>query len=109
MTTRRTRKPRKGSDAHARSAALAAMGMEAEFAVVLNGQAVRPEDVFGSPTRIVRAPMMHRTGRSYHLPTGGALYFDTGVVEIATPIIEIEPGCSEIGRASCRERVLTGV
>jgi hypothetical protein len=38
--------------------------------------------------------MMHRTGRSYHLPTGGAVYFDTGVIEIATPVIEIEPGCA---------------
>jgi hypothetical protein len=38
--------------------------------------------------------MMHRTGRSYHLPTGGAVYFDTGVIEIATPIIEIERGCA---------------
>lgn len=94
MTTRNARKPRKGSDAHATSGALAAMGMESEFAVVLDGQSVRPEDLFGSPTRIVRTPMMHRTGRSYHLPTGGALYFDTGVVEIATPIIEIEPGCA---------------
>ena len=38
--------------------------------------------------------MMHRTGRSYHLPTGGAVYFDTGVIEIATPVIEIEKGCA---------------
>ena len=38
--------------------------------------------------------MMHRTGRSYHLPTGGAVYFDTGVIEIATPVIEIERGCA---------------
>ncbi|MGH7551468.1 MAG: hypothetical protein ACREMQ_00395, partial [Longimicrobiales bacterium] len=30
---------------------------------------------------------------SYHLPTGGAVYFDTGVVEIATPVIEIAQGC----------------
>jgi hypothetical protein len=55
---------------------------------------VKPEDVFGSPTRIVRGPMMHRVGRSYHLPTGGAVYFDTGVIEIATPVIEIERGCA---------------
>jgi hypothetical protein len=93
MTTRGG-KPNKQSDHGGRTAALAAMGMEAEFAVVLDGESVRPEDLFGSPTRIVRAPMMHRTGRSYHLPTGGALYFDTGVVEIATPVIEIEPGCA---------------
>ena len=37
---------------------------------------------------------MHRTGRSYHLPTGGAVYFDTGVIEIATPVIEIDKGCA---------------
>ena len=77
-----------------RGASLAAIGLEAEFSVLLDGQAVRPEDVFGSPTRIVREPMMHRTGRSYHLPTGGAVYFDTGVIEIATPMIELEPGCA---------------
>lgn len=38
--------------------------------------------------------MMHRTGRSYHLPTGSAVYFDTGVIELATPIIELAPGCA---------------
>ena len=74
--------------------ALAAIGLEAEFAVVVDGHPAKPEAVFGSPTRIVRAPMMHRTGRSYHLPTGGAVYFDTGVIEIATPVIEIRRGCA---------------
>ena len=75
-------------------ASLASMGLEAEFTVLLDGRPVKPEDVFKSPTQIVREPMMHRTGRSYHLPTGGAVYFDTGVIEIATPMIEIEPGCA---------------
>src|SRR5262245_45652869 len=70
------------------------MGLEAEFSVILDGQPVKPADVSGSPTRIVRGPMMHRIGRSYHLPTGGAVYFDTGVIELATPVIEIEPGCA---------------
>jgi hypothetical protein len=37
--------------------------------------------------------MLPRTGRSFHLPSGGAVYFDTGVIEVATPIIELEPGC----------------
>jgi hypothetical protein len=77
-----------------RAAAMAAMGLEAEFAVIVDGVQAKPEDVFGSPTRIVREPMMHRTGRSYHLPTGGAVYFDTGVIELATPVIEIERGCA---------------
>ena len=37
--------------------------------------------------------MLPRTGRSFQLPAGGAIYFDTGVIEIATPIVELEPGC----------------
>jgi hypothetical protein len=73
---------------------LGAIGIEAEFAIVVDGQTAKPEEVFGSPTHIIRGPMMHRTGRSYHLPTGGAIYFDTGVIELATPVIEIEPGCA---------------
>ena len=73
---------------------MAAIGIEAEFAVLIDGVQVEPEKAFVSPTRIVRAPMVHRTGRSYHLPTGGAVYFDTGVIEIATPMVELEPGCA---------------
>jgi hypothetical protein len=89
-------KPLKGErrTRRASSGRLGAIGLEAEFATVVDGQPAKPEDVFGSPTRIVRTPMMHRTGRSYHLPTGGAVYFDTGVIEIATPVIELEPGCA---------------
>jgi len=96
MTVRDAGKPRKGADERAarESAALAAIGLEAEFAIVVDGQSAKPETVFGSPTRIVRGRMMHRTGRSYHLPTGGAMYFDTGVIEIATPVIEIERACA---------------
>jgi len=82
------------------SASMAAIGIEAEFVVVIDGAPVRPEDVFGSPRTIVRGPLMHRTGRSYHLPTGSAVYFDTGVIELATPMIEIERGCAaRAGRA----------
>jgi hypothetical protein len=73
---------------------LAAIGLEAEFTVIMDGKPVKPEDVFRSPRRIIRGPLMHRTGRSYHLPTGGAVYFDTGVIEIATPTIELGPGCA---------------
>ena len=73
---------------------LGAMGMESEFTVLLDGLPVKPEDVFKSPTNIVRAPMIHRSGRSYHLPTGCAVYFDTGVIEIATGMIEIDQGCA---------------
>jgi hypothetical protein len=73
--------------------ALPAIGMEAEFSTVVDNELQEPEKVFGSPRRFIRGPLVHRTGRSYHLPTGGAIYFDTGVMEIATPMIEIERGC----------------
>jgi hypothetical protein len=82
---------------------LPAIGLEAEFSTVIDGVAQKPEDVFGSPRSIVRGPLVHRTGRSYHLPTGGALYFDTGVMEIATPMIEISRGCGARGTRSLWE------
>src|SRR5256886_17042976 len=85
---------------------LAAIGMEAEFAVVVDGVHVKPEDVFGSPRSIIREKMMHRKGRSYHLPTGGAVYFDTGVIEVATPVIEIERGCAARAGRSLWESIL---
>jgi hypothetical protein len=74
--------------------ALAATGMEAELELWIDGERCRPEDVFGDPTAFVRGELMHRQGTSYHLPTGGALYFDTGVIEVATPVIEIERGAA---------------
>jgi hypothetical protein len=73
--------------------ALPAIGIEAEFSTVVDNEPQEPEKVFGSPRRFIRGPLVHRTGRSYHLPTGGAIYFDTGVMEIATPMIEIDRGC----------------
>ena len=82
---------------------LPAIGLEAEFSTVIDGVPQKPEDVFGSPRAIVRGPLVHRTGRSYHLPTGGALYFDTGVMEIATPMIEIARGCGARGARSLWE------
>ncbi|MDB6171992.1 MAG: hypothetical protein JWL59_1303 [Chthoniobacteraceae bacterium] len=70
------------------------MGLEAEFTLYVNGQKRAPEEVFGNPRHVVRAEMIPRAGRSWHLPSGGALYFDTGVIEVATPIIELGPGCA---------------
>jgi hypothetical protein len=85
---------------------LAAIGMESEFAVILDGEQVKPEDVFRTPRNIIREEMMHRTGRSYHLPTGGAIYFDTGVIEVATPVIEIGRGCAARAGRSLWEGIL---
>ena len=91
-----------------RSAALqlAAIGMEAEFQVTVDGELVRPEDVFGDPRAFIRGELMHRVGTSYHLPTGGVVYFDTGVIEVATPVIEIEPGCAARAGRSLWESIL---
>jgi hypothetical protein len=71
----------------------AAVGLEAEFALVVDGEPTRPEDLFGDPRGFIDAPLMHRVGTSYHLPNSSAVYFDTGVVEIATPAMELERGC----------------
>ena len=73
---------------------LAAMGMEAECSLMLDDEPTRPEALFGSPRDFIRGELMHRQGTSYHLPTGGAVYFDTGVIEVATPVFEIERGCA---------------
>lgn len=73
---------------------LAAVGMEAEFTLTIDGHPRRPEAVFGDPRSFLGNGRMHRTGTSYHLDTGGAVYFDTGVIEVATPVIEIERGCA---------------
>src|SRR6266581_2416846 len=71
----------------------AVIGLEAEFNLFVNGRRRRPEKVFGDPSRLVRRRMIPRTGKSFQLPAGGAIYFDTGVIEVATPIIELEAGC----------------
>lgn len=76
------------------SLALAAMGLEAEWTLLVDGEPTRPEALFGSPRDFIRGELMHRQGTSYHLPTGGAVYFDTGVIEVATPVFEIERGCA---------------
>src|SRR5438128_7212067 len=71
----------------------AVIGLEAEFNLLINGRRQRPESVFGTPSHLVRRRMIPRTGKSFQLPAGGAIYFDTGVIEVATPIVELERGC----------------
>src|SRR6476469_6795114 len=69
------------------------IGIEAEFTLSLDDEKRRPEEVFGTPAKLINQPMIPRTGRSFQLPSGGAIYFDTGVIEVATPIVEFQPGC----------------
>src|SRR5690606_9951804 len=85
---------------------LAAIGLEAEFSLVVDGRPARPERVFGDPRSFLGGGRMHRVGTSYHLNTGGAVYFDTGVIEVATPVIEIARGCAARAGRSLWEGVL---
>ena len=71
---------------------LDALGLEAEFTLWVDGVRTEPERLFSDPRDFLRSPGMHRVGTSYHLPNGGAVYFDTGVVEIVTPAMELERG-----------------
>ena len=80
------------------------VGLEAEFTLLVNGQPQRPEAYFGTPRALVQAAfapdaanektasakIIPRVGKSCHLPSGGALYFDTGVIEVATGLIELD-------------------
>ena len=72
-----------------------AIGLEAEFVCVVDGEPVDPVKVFGDPRAFLGDGAIHRVGTSYHLPTGGAVYFDTGVIEVVTPVIEIGPACAQ--------------
>ncbi len=69
-----------------------AIGLEAEFLTVIDGEPADPKDAFGDPRAFLGDGAMHRTGTSYHLPNGGAVYFDTGVIEVVTPVIELQRG-----------------
>ena len=71
---------------------LDALGLEAEFTLTVDGVESKPERVFSDPRDFLTNPALHRVGTSYHLPNGGAVYFDTGVIEVVTPAMEIERG-----------------
>jgi hypothetical protein len=68
--------------------------MEAEFNVVMDGVEIDPREYWGDPTAFIDAPMLRRERSSLQMPTGGAVYFDRGVIEVVTPVIELAPGCT---------------
>jgi hypothetical protein len=69
-------------------------GMEAEFNVFLDGVEIDPREFWGHPTAFIECPLLRREKSSFQLPTGGAVYFDRGVIEVVTPVIELSPGCA---------------
>lgn len=73
---------------------LPVIGLEAEFKVFVDEQEVAPEELWRAPSSFIERPLLERTSKSSQLPTGGAVYFDGGVLEVVTPVIEIAPQCT---------------
>jgi hypothetical protein len=66
-----------------------AIGMESEFNVWLDEVEIIPENYWKHPRNFIDVPMLAREKTSSHIPTGGAVYFDRGVIEVVTPVIEL--------------------
>lgn len=70
------------------------IGMESEFNVWLDEVEINPEPYWKHPSAFIDQPLLKREKTSLQLPTGGAVYFDRGVIEVVTPVIEIAPSCT---------------
>ena len=70
------------------------IGMESEFNVWLDEVEINPEQYWKHPSNFIDRPLLVREKSSLQLPTGGAVYFDRGVIEVVTPVIELAPGCT---------------
>ena len=70
------------------------IGMESEFNVWLDESEINPEPYWGHPSAFIDQPLLKREKTSMQLPTGGAVYFDRGVIEVVTPVIELAPSCT---------------
>ncbi|HYI12170.1 MAG TPA: hypothetical protein VEK57_24160 [Thermoanaerobaculia bacterium] len=73
---------------------LPVIGLESEFKVYVDEQEVVPEEYWRAPSAFIDRPLLYRTSKSSQLPTGGAVYFDGGVLEVVTPVIEIASQCT---------------
>jgi hypothetical protein len=70
------------------------IGMESEFNVWLDEVEINPEPYWKHPSAFIDRPLLKREKTSLQLPTGGAVYFDRGVIEVVTPVIELAPSCT---------------
>lgn len=80
--SREPRKPRA-------TLAMPVIGMESEFNVWLDEVEIDPKPYFRHPSAFIDRPLLPREKSSLQLPTGGAVYFDRGVIEVVTPVIEL--------------------
>src|SRR4028118_315227 len=71
--------------------AMPVIGMESEFNVWLDEVEINPEPYWKHPSAFIDRPLLSREKSSLQLPTGGAVYFDRGVIEVVTPVIELAP------------------
>jgi len=67
------------------------IGMESEFNVWLDEVEIDPKLYWRHPGAFIDRPLLPREKSSLQLPTGGAVYFDRGVIEVVTPVIELAP------------------
>jgi hypothetical protein len=67
------------------------IGMESEFNVLLDEVEIDPRAYWEHPGAFIDRPLLPREKSSLQLPTGGAVYFDRGVIEVVTPVIELAP------------------
>jgi len=65
------------------------IGMESEFNVWLDEVEIDPKPFWQHPSAFIDRPLLPREKSSLQLPTGGAVYFDRGVIEVVTPVIEL--------------------
>jgi len=67
------------------------IGMESEFNVWLDEVEIDPRKYWKHPGAFIDRVLLPREKSSLQLPTGGAVYFDRGVIEVVTPVIELGP------------------
>ena len=78
------------------------IGMESEFNVWLDEVEINPEPYWKHPSAFIDRPLLSREKSSLQLPTGGAVYFDRGVIEVVTPVIELAPSSTSRSAGSAR-------
>ena len=67
------------------------IGLESEFNVLVDETEIDPRAYWDHPSAFIDRPLLPREKTSLQLPTGGAVYFDRGVIEVVTPVIELAP------------------
>lgn len=65
------------------------IGLESEFNVWIDEVEIDPKRFWKHPSAFIDRPLLPREKSSLQLPTGGAVYFDRGVIEVVTPVIEL--------------------